>query len=89
MTIGELTSILQRTLVMTVTLGGPIVVAAMVVGLIVSVFQAATQLNEATLSFVPKVIVVAALLAIFGPGMLAGLVDFTRTIFLTAADVAR
>jgi flagellar biosynthetic protein FliQ len=89
MTIGELTSILQRTLVMTVTLGGPIVVAAMVVGLIVSIFQAATQLNEATLSFVPKVIVVSALLAVFGPGMLGGLVEFTRTIFLTAADVAR
>ena len=89
MTIGELTSILQRTLVETISIGGPIVVAAMVVGLIVSVFQAATQLNEATLSFVPKVIVVAGLLAVFGPGMLAGLVEFTRTIFMTAADVAR
>ena len=89
MTIGELTSILQRTLMMTLQLGGPIVGAAMAVGLAVSIFQAATQINEATLSFVPKVIVVAAILAIFGPGMLAGLVDFTRTIFLTAAEVAR
>jgi flagellar biosynthesis protein FliQ len=89
MTIGELTAILQRTLVETMTIGGPIVVAAMVVGLVVSVFQAATQLNEATLSFVPKVLVVAGLLAVFGPGMLAGLVEFTRSIFLTAAEVAK
>ena len=89
MTIGELTAILQRTLIETLTLGGPIVGAAMAVGLVVSIFQAATQINEATLSFVPKVIVVAAILAIFGPGMLSGLVDFTRTIFLTAAEVAK
>jgi flagellar biosynthesis protein FliQ len=89
MTIGELSSILQRTLMMTLTLGGPIVGAAMAVGLVVSIFQAATQINEATLSFVPKLIVVAAILSIFGPGMLAGLVDFTRTIFLTAAEVSR
>jgi len=89
MTIGELTAILQRTLVVTLSLGGPIVGAAMAVGLVVSIFQAATQINEATLTFVPKLIVVAVILAIFGPGMLSSLVDFTRTIFLTAAEVAR
>ena len=89
MTIGELTGIMQRSMLMVLTLGGPIVMAAMVVGLIVSIFQAATQINESTLTFVPKVIVVGAILAIFGPGMLAGLVDFTRTMFMTAADVGR
>jgi len=89
MTIGELTGILQRSMLMVLTLGGPIVGAAMVVGLMVSIFQAATQINESTLTFVPKVIVVAVILALFGPGMLASLVDFTRTMFLTAAEVAR
>jgi flagellar biosynthesis protein FliQ len=89
MTVGELTEILQRTMLMTLSLGGPIVGAAMAIGLIVSVFQAATQINESTLTFVPKLIVVGAILAIFGPGMLAGLVDFTRSMFLTAAEVAR
>lgn len=89
MTIGELTGILQRSMLMVLTLGGPIVAAAMVVGLMVSIFQAATQINESTLTFVPKLIVVGAILAIFGPGMLAGLVDFTRQMFMTAAEVAR
>ena len=89
MTIGELTAILDRTLFATLALGGPIVLAAMVVGLAVSIFQAATQINEATLTFVPKLIVVAAILGAFGPGMLSNLVAFTRYIFLTAAEVSR
>jgi len=89
MTVGELTGILQRSMLMVLSLGGPIVGAAMAVGLVVSIFQAATQINESTLTFVPKLIVVGAILAIFGPGMLAGLVDFTRQMFLTAAEVAR
>ena len=89
MTVGELTAILQRTMLMVLSIGGPIVIAAMVVGLLVSIFQAATQINESTLTFVPKVLVVAAILAIFGPGMLGSLVDFTRTIFVTAAEVSK
>jgi flagellar biosynthetic protein FliQ len=89
MTIGELTSILERTLFATLALGGPIVLSAMVVGLAVSIFQAATQINEATLTFVPKLIVVAVVLLVIGPGMLANLVSFTREIFLTAATVAK
>jgi flagellar biosynthetic protein FliQ len=89
MTIGELTAILERTMFATLALGGPIVIAAMVVGLAVSIFQAATQINEATLTFVPKLVVVAALLAALGPGMLANLVAFTRYIFMTAAQVSR
>ena len=89
MTVGELTTLLQRSMLMILTLGGPIVGSAMAVGLVVSIFQAATQINESTLTFVPKLIVVGAILAIFGPGMLGGLVDFTRQMFLTAAEVAR
>jgi flagellar biosynthetic protein FliQ len=89
MTIGELTSILERTLFATLALGGPIVLSAMVVGLAVSIFQAATQINEATLTFVPKLIVVALVLLVIGPGMLANLVSFTREIFMTAATVAK
>jgi flagellar biosynthesis protein FliQ len=89
MTIGELTSILQRTMLMVLSLGGPIVLGAMAVGLVVSIFQAATQINESTLTFVPKVLVVALILTVFGPGMLASLVDFTRSIFLAAGEVAR
>ncbi len=89
MTIGEITTILERTLFATLALGGPIILVTLAVGLAISIFQAATQINEATLTFVPKVIAVAVVLTVFGPGMLENLVAFTRDIFLTAAEVAR
>jgi len=56
----------------------PVLLAVLVVGLIVSIFQAATQINEATLSFVPKVVAAAALLAIAGPWMRSTLVDYIQ-----------
>jgi len=56
----------------------PVLLAVLVVGLIVSIFQAATQINEATLSFVPKVVAAAAVLAIAGPWMLSTLVDYIQ-----------
>jgi len=89
MTTGDLIGILQRTLFATLAVGGPIVLATMVVGLVISILQAATQVNEATLTFVPKLIVVAAILLLAGPGMLQQLVDFTRFMFATAVTVAR
>jgi flagellar biosynthetic protein FliQ len=55
---------------------------ALVVGLVVSIFQAATQINEATLSFVPKVIASVAVLAVAGPWMMTTLVDYLRSILM-------
>ncbi len=56
----------------------PVLLAVLVVGLVVSIFQAATQINEATLSFVPKVVAAVAVLAIAGPWMLSTLVDYLQ-----------
>ena len=56
----------------------PVLLVVLVVGLIVSIFQAATQINEATLSFVPKVVAAVAVLAIAGPWMLSTLVDYIQ-----------
>ena len=56
----------------------PVLLVVLVVGLIVSIFQAATQINEATLSFVPKVVAAGAVLAIAGPWMLSTLVDYIQ-----------
>jgi flagellar biosynthetic protein FliQ len=89
MTTGDVISLLQRTLFTMLAVGGPIVLATMAVGLVISILQAATQVNEATMTFVPKLIVVAAILLLAGPGMLQQLVDFTRYIFDTAAASAR
>lgn len=65
----------------------PILVPALVVGVILGMVQAATSINEATLSFVPKLIVVAASLAIFGSSIMILLADFTRGIFARIPDL--
>jgi flagellar biosynthetic protein FliQ len=67
----------------------PILVPALIAGLILGMIQAATSINEQTLSFVPKLIVVAACLALFGGSILVLLVDFTREIFDRIPDVVR
>ena len=60
----------QQGLYMLLLVSAPILLAVLVVGLVVSIFQAATQINEATLSFVPKVVAAVAVLAVAGPWML-------------------
>jgi flagellar biosynthesis protein FliQ len=62
-------------------LGAPMLLVALVVGLVISIFQAATQINEATLSFIPKLLAVCAVLVIAGPWMLAQMLDYIRTLF--------
>ncbi len=59
---------------------GPLLLAALATGLIISVFQAATQINEMTLSFIPKLLAMLAALAILGPWMVRQLIDFTRNL---------
>jgi flagellar biosynthetic protein FliQ len=68
----------QQGLWLLLTVSAPILLTVLVVGLIVSIFQAATQIHEATLSFVPKIIAAVAVLAVAGPWMLATLVDFLQ-----------
>ncbi len=59
-------------------MSAPPLLVALVVGLVVSIFQAATQINEATLSFVPKIIAAAVVLGIAGPWMLTTLVEYLQ-----------
>jgi flagellar biosynthetic protein FliQ len=73
-------SIAQRALEMTLLLAAPLLLVALTVGLLVGVFQAATQINEMTLSFIPKLLGMAAALVIAGPWMLKELVGYTRTL---------
>lgn len=62
-------------------LGAPLLLVALLTGLVVAVFQAATQINEATLSFIPKLLAVFATLVIAGPWMLGVALDYIRAIF--------
>ena len=86
---GDVGSVLQRALYVTLMVGGPIVLISMAVGLAISIFQAATQINEATLTFVPKLLLVALVLMMLGPSMATQLTDFTRYVFETASQVSR
>jgi flagellar biosynthetic protein FliQ len=59
----------------------PLFLAALVTGLIVSIFQAATQINESTLSFVPKLVVIFLTLIVFGPWMITIMTDYIRRLY--------
>jgi len=68
----------QQGLYMLLMVSAPILLTVMMIGLLVSIFQAATQISEATLSFVPKVLGAVAVLAIAGPWMLTSLVEYLQ-----------
>lgn len=65
----------------TLLIAGPLLAGSIIVGLVISIFQATTQIQEQTLTFVPKIITILILLLIFGPWMLNIMVSFTKMIF--------
>ncbi len=81
--------IAQQALWTTALASMPILIPVLVVGLLVGVVQAATSINEATLSFVPKLIVVAVVLALFGAAIMGLMVDFTREMYMHITEVTR
>jgi len=76
-------SIARHALEVMLLLAMPLLLAALVVGLVVGIFQAATQINESTLSFIPKLIGVAVVLMIGGSWMLQTLTTYTRDLFMS------
>ncbi len=74
-------------LLVLLTVCAPILMVVLAVGLIVSIFQAATQINEATLSFVPKLLAAFATLGIAGPWMLSTLVDYIQQVLQSIPNV--
>jgi flagellar biosynthetic protein FliQ len=73
----------QQGLSLLLMVSAPILLTVLVIGLAVSVFQAATQISEATLSFVPKIVGAVAVLAFAGPWMLSTLVEYLREVLLS------
>ena len=78
---------LMQALELTLVISAPLLLAILAVGLVVSVLQAATQVNEATLSFIPKLLVAAAVLVVTGPWLLAVMVDYIQRV-LTSIPTA-
>jgi flagellar biosynthetic protein FliQ len=77
----------REAIFVTLIVAAPVLVLSMVVGLIVSVFQAVTQIQEPTLAFIPKILVSGIAILFFGPFMLAVLTDFASRIFSNIAHI--
>ena len=73
-------SLAQRALEVTLLISAPPLLAALLTGLVVSIFQAATQINEMTLSFIPKLVAIFVVLVVFGPWMLSIMVDYMNNL---------
>lgn len=71
----------HQALELTIIVSAPVLLTALIIGLLVSVFQAATQINEQTLSFIPKLVGMFVVLIIAGPWMVAMMVDFVQRLF--------
>ncbi|MBC8631692.1 flagellar biosynthesis protein FliQ [Paeniclostridium hominis] len=80
-------SIVKETLYTAMLVGGPILILSLLVGLLVSIFQATTQIQEQTLSFIPKLIVIALALVVGGAWMLNELIQFTNKIMNMIAAI--
>jgi flagellar biosynthetic protein FliQ len=74
-------TIAQEALQITVLVSAPLLLTALLVGLLVSVFQAATQINEMTLSFIPKLLAMFAVLIVSGPWILSMLIDYMQRLY--------
>ena len=85
----SLLSLADRMLWVTMLVAAPVLLASLAVGLVVGVIQAATSVNEQTLTFVPKLAVTALVLVVLGGAMLTLIGDFTRDIFTTIATISR
>ena len=77
----------QQALKVTSLVAAPVLLAALFVGLLVGMLQAATQINENTLSFIPKLFAMAAVLFVAGPWMLSTLVSFTRNLIASIPHI--
>lgn len=80
MTQDTVMTLASQTLWMTILLAAPMLLSALTIGLMVGMFQAATQINEMTLSFIPKLGVLVIALFVFGPWMLRNIVDFSTRL---------
>jgi flagellar biosynthetic protein FliQ len=77
----------QRALEMTLMLAAPMLLVGLLIGVLVGIFQAATQINEMTLSFIPKLLAMFGVMVLAGPWMLATLTDFMRRLITQIPSV--
>ena len=88
MTPDSVMSLGRQAMEVTLLVSAPLLLVALAIGLVVSIFQAATQINETTLSFLPKLVGIFVTLIVAGPWMLSVLGDYMRQMFTSIATMA-
>lgn len=83
MTLDQAIDLMNKTFEMALIVGGPVILITFIVGLLISIFQAATQINEMTLTFIPKIVATLLAMIIFGSWIFVKLIDFTRELLTT------
>jgi len=81
--------IAQRTLLVILYVSAPVLGLSLIVGLIISIFQAATQIHEQTLTFIPKILSVIAAIAVFGAWMLRMVIEYTQELYTNILQYIR
>ena len=89
MSIGDVTAILRQGILQVLMMAGPLLIPALIVGLVVAILQASTSIQEQTLTFVPKIIVILGMLALLGGWMFTSLGQYTAELFRRIPDMAR
>ena len=89
MTDASVIALARDALMTAILIAAPILLVSLVIGMLISVFQAMTQINEVTLTFVPKILGVFAVSAVLGPWMVGTMVDYTQRLFATLPELAR
>ena len=89
MTLGQATSLLREGILQVLFMASPLLITAMVVGLVIAILQATTSIQEQTLTFVPKVIAILLILGFLGGWMFTSLSDFTVRVFRMIPEVVR
>ena len=87
MTQGEVLAVFQEALLVAMKISAPLLIASIAIGLVVAIFQAATQIHEQTLTFVPKVLAIALLLLALGSWMMTTMNEFVSGLFSTIAGL--
>jgi len=82
-------SLATQAMTLAFEVAGPILLVGLVVGLLVSLFQAVTQIQEQSLSFIPKIVALAVLIVILGPWMLDRMVDYATNLYMSIPSIVR
>ncbi len=89
MTVADVVAVMEGALKVTVMISAPVLIVSLIVGFVIGIIQAATQIQEMTLTFVPKLIAVGLVLLFFGPWMLRILVSFVVQLFYNIPNFVR